>query len=329
MRVECALMRIAIFLFFLTAGLCAPAQNGTDSLGKTNLFGRQYVLATEWAKLNKIKLQWVLKERELRATNETSRILLNMNSRFAVINGINFVLSCPVILNKERVYISLVDLKSTLYPILFPQKLATNASVKTICLDAGHGGRDPGNIDGKKEEKKYTLLLAKEVERILKQGGFNVIQTRWRDEYIERDNRPKTANQKKADLFVSLHFNSAPGNKAVQGSEVYCLTPEGTVSSNGGSAAMAYAGHDQSSENILLAYLVQKSFVKSLGVDDRSVKRAQFEVLLSLKCPGILIEGGYMTNPNESKRIYDATYRKKMALAIVDGILAYKKVVEQ
>jgi N-acetylmuramoyl-L-alanine amidase len=143
--------------------------------------------------------------------------------------------------------------------------------------------------------------------------------------------RPGIANGSSADLFVSLHYNAA-ANRNAQGSEIYCLTPVGASSSNGGvghSTAPTYSGSAQNDRNVLLAYLVQRSLVKNLYVEDRGVKRAQFAVLASAKMPAILIEAGFMTNSSEAKRIYDPVYRKKMALAIAHGILAYKRAVER
>ena len=215
-----------------------------------------------------------------------------------------------------------------MHPLLFPKKMEEGDTIKTICLDAGHGGSDPGKIDGRMQEKKYTLLLAEEVDRLLKKEGFKVIQTRERDEKLETWDRPKFANQKKADLFISIHFNAA-AKRNVQGCEVYCLTPEGTISSNGGKSASLYPGHHRNAQNTLLAYQMQKSLVKNLNVDDRAVKRAQYVVLLTPKMPAILIEGGFMSNPAESKRIYDPAYRERMAHAIVKGILSYKKILER
>ena len=321
-------MRIVLLLFFFATNLFALAQSPIDALAKYKLFGREYVRITHWAKSNQIQLEWVVNEKLLRATNSSTRMLFEINSRKAQIGGINLTLSQMIILDKGIVYISPIDIEATLHPLLFPKKMPAGDVIKTICLDAGHGGKDPGKIDGQMEEKRFTLLLSEEVERLLKLAGFKVVQTRAKDIFVEWVDRPKTANQKNADLFVSLHFNAA-ASRIVQGSEVYCLTPEGAISSNGGQTATAYPGHDQNSKNILLAYQIQKSLVKNLGAEDHGIKRAQFEVLLSLKMPGVLIEGGYMTSPIESKRIYDSAYRKKMALAIVDGILAYQRIVER
>jgi N-acetylmuramoyl-L-alanine amidase len=324
-------MRIISLLIFLAGNFFVHAQSPVASLQKTSLYGNDYVRITQWARSNKIHLQWIVTEKQLRATNSWSRLLFDMDSRHAQINGINFMLSLPVIFQNDTVYISATDLQSTLHPILFPEKNGTNEMIKTICLDPGHGGKDPGNIEGSMQEKKYVLLLAAEVERLLKQSGFKVISTRTRDQYPALEDRPKFANQYSADLFVSLHYNAA-ANRNVHGTEVYCLTPLGASSSNSGignSLAPRYPSHAQNGKNVLLAYQVQKSLVKNLKVEDRGVKRSQFVVLFNPKCPAILIEAGFMTNPSESKRISDSEYRKKMALAIVDGILAYKKIVER
>jgi N-acetylmuramoyl-L-alanine amidase len=130
-------------------------------------------------------------------------------------------------------------------------------------------------------------------------------------------------------LFVSLHFNyTESGKDDVFGPETYCITPFGVASSNaqgeGAASSIVPANHVEL-RSLFLAYKVQKSLVNSLGVPDRSVRRARFAVLRDATMPAILIEGGYMSNPDEGKDIYDANYRRQMATAIVNGILAYQK----
>lgn len=322
-------MRIAVLLFFLAGALGAAASDSMEALQRSTLYGREYVRMTEWAKANKLNLRWTgaVKEKELRATNATTRLLFVMDSNKAQINGINFTLCLPVIFQKGNVYISAVDLEISLHPLLFPERMAPNSVIRTICLDPGHGGEDPGKMDGRMEEKKFTLLLSEEVEHLLKKAGFNVVRTRTRDQAVKLADRPGIANQHEADLFISLHYNAAP-KRTVEGAEVYCLAPAGTVSSDGGKSAPSYPGHAYDGRNTLLAYEVQKSLVRKLGMNDRGVKRSQFMVLLTARMPAILIEGGFMTNPDEAQRIYDSEYRKKTARAIVDGILAYQKRVE-
>ena len=164
----------------------------------------------------------------------------------------------------------------------------------------------------------------------LKPLGFNVILTRNSDTFVELPARPAIANRVKADLFISLHFNATQTAKnEVAGPETYCITPVGAASSNaqgeGGDSGSTIANRSEQ-KSLIFAYQIQKSLVQSLKVDDRSVRRARFAVLRDAEMPAILIEGGYMTNPTEGKKIYDATYRKQMASAIVKGILAYQKL---
>ncbi len=136
-----------------------------------------------------------------------------------------------------------------------------------------------------------------------------------------------------ADLFISLHWNSAgQGGSEVKGVETYCLTPAGAPSSNTGndaSGAETRAGNRFNAENLYLAYVLQRSLMRELGVEDRGVHRARFAVLCPSVMPAVLIEGGYMSNPAESKKIYDAGYRRQMAKAIVNGVQSYKRQVEE
>lgn len=326
-------MRIAFLIILLAGSFFARAESSISSLQTKSFLGKDYVRITQWAQANKFHLQWLITNKQFRATNHHgARLIFDIDSRRAQIDGINCALSLPVLLRDGTVYISAVDLKCTLHPILFPEKNPTNNVVKTICLDPGHGGRDPGNLEGSRQEKKYTLLLAAELERLLEQSGFKVISTRQRDEQtVELEDRPGFANANNADLFVSLHYNAA-ANHRVEGTEIYCLAPFGTSSSNsdvGESPAPRHPAQAQNGKNVLLAYEVQKSLVENLKVEDRGVKRSQFVVLFNPNCPAILIEGGFMTSSGESKRIYDDDYRKRMARAIADGILAYKKIVER
>ena len=205
--------------------------------------------------------------------------------------------------------------------------------IHTIVLDPGHGGKDPGRQAGRLQEKKLTLLLAKELSDQLTRAGLKVSLTRKDDAFVELQARPELAQRRGAELFVSLHFNSADGagGPGVKGVEVYCLAPAHTSSTNArgeGAGAGGYPGNRLDARNMLLAYQLQSALVTELRLEDRGVRRARFAVLRSAEMPAVLIEGGFMTNPAEAKNISDANYRRQMAKAIVDGVLAYKRMVE-
>ena len=133
------------------------------------------------------------------------------------------------------------------------------------------------------------------------------------------------------DLFLSLHYNSSPaGNNPVSGVEVFCLTPTGATPTNGGDQpSKASPGNRYEAHNVLLAYQIQKAIIQNLGLSDRGVRRAGFVVLRKAEMPAVLIEAGFMSDPAEARKIYDPAHRRRMAQAIVEGLLAYKRLVER
>jgi N-acetylmuramoyl-L-alanine amidase len=294
-----------------------------------------YVRLSEWARANVFASRWLDRDKTIELTGHGARLTFNVDSRSdarrAQINGVKVWLAFPVLYQNGSVLISQVDLSETLGPVLAPPAIPRGLKIKTICIDPGHGGNDPGFQVGSNDEKKYTLLLAQEVRAQLKVAGFNVVLTRTTDVKIPLEERPIVARRAGADLFVSLHFNATEtGRNEVQGTEIFCCTPGGATSTNarGEGDTQWVAGNRNDEKNMLLAYQMQKSYARSLGVEDRGVKRARFQVLREATMPAILIEGGFMSHPAEGKKIYDSAYRKQMAKAIVEGILAYKKAVK-
>jgi len=239
----------------------------------------------------------------------------------------------PTVYRDGKAYLAQVDAQTTLLPILSPPKNRPGAAIKSICLDPGHGGKDPGYMVGSNQEKKYTLLLAQELREQLKRAGIKVSLTRSSDTFVELPTRPDLAKRRGADLFVSLHFNaSGSSQNTVQGAEVYCLTPAGAPSTNAhgeGGGAGWFAGNRFNDKNMFLAYQLQRSLTKRLGVEDRGVDRARYAVLRDAAMPAVLIGGGFMSHPSEGRKIFEAAYRRGMAKAIVNGLMAYKKQVEQ
>lgn len=322
---------IASILFFLASLLILSAQTPVSRLERVTILGKEYVRIDDWARANNFQLRWLTKNRELQASNGSAKIAFEVNSRKIALNGINVWLSVPIALKDGSLLIAPVDLNTALHPILYPKKDRASTTITTICLDPGHGGKDPGNQEGSRQEKNYTLLLAEEVRALLTKAGFNVKLTRSGDTFVDLPVRPDIARRVRADLFVSLHYNSGRTTSyEVKGVEVYCFTPSHTSSTNArgeGANAGAYLGNRQDAKNLLLAYQLQKSLVRNLGMEDRGVRRARWAVLRSAEMPAVLIEGGFMTHPTEAMRIYDDAFRRKMAQAIVDGIVAYRTLM--
>ena len=308
------------------------AQSPLRQLRQVTLAGREYVALRDWAAANQFRVQ--LKERNRIAvlTNATQRLVFAVNSAQAEINGVKVWLSHPVAANGSVPFVSYFDLQTTVQPLAFPPKNAAGQKIKTIVLDPGHGGKDTGNRVGSLAEKQYTLLLAREIRDQLKKSGLKVMLTRSYDSFVELPDRPAKAEKAGADLFVSLHFNAtSEGRNVVKGSEVYCLTPAGANSTNArGEGNTAWVtGNRCNDKSLLLACQIQKSLQHDLDTEDRGVRRARFAVLRDAVMPAALVEAGFMSHPVEGKKIFTATYRREMARAIVNGILAYKRAVER
>jgi N-acetylmuramoyl-L-alanine amidase len=323
----------SLLLVALTLALrAAPALSAPRPTECLRVSGLEYVRLDEWARANGFDLRWVKRDEALQLTNHASKLSLTVDHRETQINGIAVWLLFPVLLRNANVYIAQTDVHTTLLPILSPPKPQKGMKIRTVCLDPGHGGKDPGNRVGSNQEKAYTLLLAQELRQQLVRAGLKVVLTRTTDTFIELPDRPGVAKRRKADLFVSLHFNSADGSRdSAQGAEVYCLTPAGAPSTNArgeGGGAGSFPGNRCNDRNLFLAYQVQKAVTRILGAEDRGLRRARFAVLRDAVMPATLIEAGFMSHPAEGRRIFNSAYRQKMAKAIVEGVLAYKRQVE-
>jgi N-acetylmuramoyl-L-alanine amidase len=323
-------VKLPCFLLLLVVTLVGSAEAATrktSSAPQGDSLTR-YVSLRKWAAQKGFSYRHNSAKNECVLSSKWSTLQIQKDNRRAIINGVSVWLSVPPTGTKETIYVSERDINSHLNAILYPAKMPKGQKVRTIVLSAGHGGRDPGYVIGKQEEKAYTLLLAKELREMLVRAGFKVVMTREKDEYISLEEQAAIANRAKGDLFINLHFNAHMDRQA-QGVEVYCLTTKGAKSTNGGSPAAGSPGNRNDPFNILLAYQMQRSLTRDLDLVDRGVRRAQFVVLRDATVPSILVEGGFMSNPSDAKKIFEAKYRRQMAQSIFDGILAYKKLVER
>ena len=315
-------VRVVWLLAVLMASTILPAW-------AVSINGQSCLPLADWAKANGFSTITSKRGDEMTLSSLGKRLVFGVDSRTVEINGTSVALSFPVANLKGAMMVSQFDVDTTVRPLVFPKNLV-GKRITTICLDPGHGGKDTGNRVGLHYEKIYTLALASELRDQLQKAGFKVILTRDRDTYVDLSARPDLANRRGADLFVSLHFNATEvGRDEVAGPETYCITPVGASSTNTRGEGADYGptpANRFGSKSLIFAYQVEKSLVRNLGTKDRSVRRARFAVLRDAQMPAILVEGGYMTNPVEGRKIYSADYRKQMAAAIVKGILAYQKL---
>ena len=324
----------ARFILVAWVGLALTVQAAPAALDRckrVQIGGLQYVRLRDWAGANRFDFAWVQPNKTLQLTGAGLKIVLTADSKLMLVSGVSLWLCHPVVVPADHnAYLSALDLKTALTPLVAPPRHP--APIRLVALDPGHGGRDRGFYKGARFEKNYTLLLAQEVRDQLAKAGVKAMLTRTKDEYVERAARPELARTRKADLFVSLHFNAAnEGSKEAKGAEVYCMTPVGARSTNTEGAngnTGPEPGNIANDRNVVLAYLLQRALVKTVRLDDRSVRRARFEVLREATMPAALIEGGFLSHAEEGNRIADPAFRRKLARAIADGILAYKRTVE-
>ena len=312
--------------FFSMVLWTASAHAALRNLEHVMISGSDYVRLSEWGESAGCTMKWNKSGGEIDVTGPSARLNFSIDSRRAEISGVSVWLSLPVVNRSGVPLISLEDVRSTIEPVIAPHKSETH--VQTVCLDPGHGGKDTGKAQGHNYEKKYTLLLARETADLLQEQGFKVVMTRSNDQAVELPDRPQLAERRGADLFVSMHYNAA--DAGVHGVEVFCLAPPGMNSSDDGGGKSnhpAEPGNAQDGRNVLLAYQVQKSITRSLPLEDLGLKRSHFEVLRLAHMPAILIEGGFLSNPADARNIYDSAFRKRMARAIADGIVAYKRAI--
>jgi N-acetylmuramoyl-L-alanine amidase len=255
-------------------------------------------------------------------STEKSPVVLYKGKNYLYFNSTRIALSSPAVINKNGSLVSKMDGLKTIVPLLEKGSVYRH-KVGTVVLDPGHGGKDQGASNGRTKEKELNLSLAKRVEKYLKAQGYRVLLTRRGDTFLSLQSRPAFANAEKADLYVAIHTNSAVSKKP-NGIEVFCLAPAGTASTNSSTVSWkSYAGNKNDAKNIRLAYHLQRSLLVKTKAKDMGVKRARFAVLKDLKCPGALVEIGFLSNPEEVKKLRTSEYMDKLAKGIANGISNY------
>lgn len=184
--------------------------------------------------------------------------------------------------------------------------------VPTVVIDAGHGGVNLGAHVRRPfcEEKRITLLTALFMKKYLSQMGYRVVMTRNSDSFVPLPRRVEIANQAHADLFVSIHYNSSRCPSA-HGIEVFFS--DGPDDKNRSASSRKLAGS-------ILTRVVRRTRAPSRGV-----KKANFLVIRETNMPAVLIEGGFISNPQERSFLKDPLYVEKIARGVVEGIDHYFK----
>ncbi|MDB6173246.1 MAG: Cell wall hydrolase/autolysin [Chthoniobacteraceae bacterium] len=244
------------------------------------------------------------------------------------INNLKFNLSYPIVEHDGQFCISRMDLTKLIEPVLRPGKIAKADQIDTVVLDAGHGGHDNGAYSPLGWEKQYTLDTVLRAKQLFIQAGFKVVLTRGTDEFIPLEGRVKIANQYENALFISVHFNSGG---AGTGLETYTLAPRGVPSMMADGPRISdldpCPGNGHDAENMALATATHATLVVKSRMYDRGIKRARFVVIRDITIPGVLIEGGFLSNGFDAKMINMPEYRQQMAASIVQAVQNYRRAL--
>lgn len=221
-------------------------------------------------------------------------------------------------------------------PPQYRQPLA--GPIRTVVIDAGHGGHDPGASHHGLREKHLTLDIVRRLRTNLQDAGLTVVMTRETDQFISLSGRPAVANRLGADLFVSVHIN-ANKSQRVSGAEVYyprvsavsqtAAWPPAVRSSEVGVSSMTVKqilwdlvlGRTRSQSRRLAADICG-SMKQGLQVSCKT-KSARFVVLREAWMPSVLVEVGYVSNATEAQRLNRSDYRAAAATSIAQGIVSY------
>jgi N-acetylmuramoyl-L-alanine amidase len=313
-----------------------PAQSPPAAAAKTppRKAGRvDYVPVEELARLSGLRLVGSERGRKVTLTGPAGRAELEADTRDITVNGLRVFLGDPVTAAGGQLLVSRVDFERCLTPMLRPgHGVAARPAPRTIVLDPGHGGSDPGRVNTrlKIDEKTYTLDVARRTRKLLEAAGYRVILTRDSDTAVSLPQRAVTANLAKADAFVSIHFNALPNDTRTSGVEVYTFAPRFQRSTNAWGPAEkddtehhASPGNQFDHWNVVLAHALHGRFIRDLRTDDRGKKLMHLAVLRPLQCPGALVECGFLTSEGEARKIATPEYRQRIAAALAAGIRDY------
>jgi len=318
-------VRRFVIIFLLLAG-ALPAPAAWNIIMRDN---RRYVSIEDVATFYKMSRP-VSEGTKFRLTGTGTSIVGTENGRDVLINGVKYVLCFPMVTQNGKTLISAMDVVKIIEPILRPQKIKNATAVRTVILDAGHGGHDSGARGPLGAEKDAALDVVLRAKKLLQENGYQVRCTRLTDTFIPLENRADFANKHTNAIFVAVHFNKSSTGGGT-GLETYCLAPRGVPSMDEEnlrySDFVQYPGHARDPENVALATCVHAALVRTLGLTDRGIKRARFVVIKNIKIPGILVEGGFMSGAPDYQLIATPAYRQKMAQSILDGVNRYKKAV--
>ena len=315
---------LALWLAAATACLSAVPFAWADSWNIVKYDNRDYLTMSNVAEFYRLRLSQ--EGRSLTLSSPGCTIQGSIGSKELVINGVKFIMSSDLVESGGSVLLSRLDLTKLVEPVLRPNRIRGASAIRTVVIDPGHGGYDHGATSVYGNEKDFALDVGLRLRDLLKRRGLRVEMTRSDDTFIPLQDRAAFANQFRDGIFVCIHFNA--GSESATGVETYTLAPRFVPSTGDDSPSASYlvpcAGNVEDPENMALATAMHASLLNRLPMYDRGIKRARFCVLRLTTIPGVLIEGGFVSNPTEAARIAQPAYRQAEAEAIALAISNYQ-----
>jgi N-acetylmuramoyl-L-alanine amidase len=290
-----------------------------------------YVKIEDVAERYSLEASWLEPQRRLLLKNAAHRVEIEAGSRDMRVDGLRIFLGAPARLMDGKIYVSQIDAERLLAGLL-ELELSEGKEIKVVAIDPGHGGPDTGtqNSGLGLQEKVFALDVSVRLKRVLESMGYRVVMTRETDIEVGKGARAIIANQAKADLFISIHFNSVPNDMRTKGAEVFTFAPQFQRSTNAwglGQAddteALPAPVNRFDALSAACAHAIHGALLKTLQAEDRGQKIAHWGVLRALNCPGVLVEAGFLSDESEGKKIATPEYRQQIAQAIAEGVRAY------
>ena len=332
----------------------------------TQIRGEEYFNVFQLNKAFKAIIKEDLIDQRLNINIYNSQIIILLDSSYLIFNNELYNFGIPTIKREGKNYLPKSFIMKVI-PILFPKNIELtdegirastpiDNSIKTIVIDPGHGGRDPGAVgySRKNYEKDIVLKVSSRLKQLLESKlDLQVILTRDKDKFVSLQERTQMANRENADLFVSIHCNANLSNK-VHGIEVYYLSNAKTdedraVEALENSVVYDFEGGEDAvkryddlafiladmaqNEHLLESYELSSILCthtsKSVNFKNNGVRQANFYVLRGAFMPSVLVELGYLSNKEEEKKLIKRSYQEKLAEALFTGIKNFKYKYDQ
>ena len=322
-----------ILLLALGIGLASPpaASAQVRTLKAVTYAGKRYVALKDLAAMYALPLT-MPGGKALLIRGQYTSLQFTADGREAMLNGSKVWLHVPIIKVRGNWSISDADAQYVVDPLVRPSAYLGARGARTVVLDAGHGGKDPGTMSRSGyKEKDLALDIVLRVKAHLAAAGIRVVLTRDSDRFWELEDRPYLASRGGGDLFVSLHMNSAL-SRSVQGIETFVTAAENcppTAESKLGGRYPAVPNNQFNHSNTVLGNQLQRAVIGISRAEDRGLKHARFVVLRNSAMPAALIECGFLSNAQEAQKLATPSYRETVALGIAQGILNYLALVNR